>query len=111
MKEHMNYETKPKVRATTVLALRHGNQTALGADGQVTVGDIVMKHTARKLRMLHNNSIVAGFAGSVADAITLFEKFEGHLDKTHGNLRRAAVDLTKEWRTDRYLRRLEAMLL
>jgi ATP-dependent HslUV protease subunit HslV len=83
----------------------------MAADGQVTVGDVVLKHTARKLRTLHNDTVVAGFAGAVADALTLFEKFEAQLDRYRGNLRKAAVELTKEWRTDRYLRRLEAQLI
>lgn len=100
-----------KVRATTILAVRRNGAVALAGDGQVTVGDVVMKHTARKIRTLHDGKVLAGFAGAVADALTLFEKFEGHLEKHGGNLRRAAVEMAKEWRTDRYLRRLEAWLL
>jgi ATP-dependent HslUV protease subunit HslV len=99
------------VHATTIIAVHRDGQTAMAADGQVTVGDIVMKHTARKLRLLYNETVIAGFAGAVADALTLFEKFEGQLERYRGNLRKAAVELTKEWRTDRYLRRLEAQLL
>jgi ATP-dependent HslUV protease subunit HslV len=83
----------------------------MAGDGQVTFGDTVLKSTARKIRTIYNDEILAGFAGAVADALTLFEKFETQLDQYHGNLRKAAVELTKEWRTDRYLRRLEAQLL
>jgi ATP-dependent HslUV protease subunit HslV len=83
----------------------------MAGDGQVTVGDVVMKHTARKIRQLRDGQVLAGFAGSTADALTLFDKFEQMLDRYQGNLRRAAVELTKEWRTDKYLRRLEALLL
>lgn len=102
---------KSTVRATTILAVRRGGEVALAGDGQITVGDLVMKHTARKIRTLHKDRVLAGFAGAVADALTLFEKFEGHLEKHAGNLRRSAVEMAKEWRTDRYLRRLEAWLL
>jgi ATP-dependent HslUV protease subunit HslV len=94
-----------------VIAVRREGQVAMAGDGQVTVGDVVMKHTARKIRTLHNGQVLAGFAGGVADALTLFDKFEGYLEKHHGNLRRAAVELAKEWRTDRFLRRLEAQLV
>ena len=99
------------VRSTTIVGVHRDGQTAMAADGQVTVGDVVMKHTARKLRLLYNDSVVAGFAGAVADALTLFEKFESQLGHYRGNLRKAAVELTKEWRTDRFLRRLEAQLI
>lgn len=99
------------VRATTILAVRRNGQVAMAGDGQVTVGDAVMKHTARKIRLLRDGTVLAGFAGSTADALTLFEKFEAQLEKYQGNLRKAAVELTKEWRTDKYLRRLEAMLI
>lgn len=99
------------VHATTILAVHRDGQTAMAADGQVTIGDVVMKHTARKLRLLYNETVIAGFAGAVADALTLFEKFEAQLERYRGNLRKAAVELTKEWRTDRYLRRLEAQLI
>ena len=95
---------------TTILSVRRGNQVALGGDGQVTLGHIVVKGTARKVRRLHNNKILAGFAGGTADAFTLFEHFEAQLEKHSGHLQRAAVELAKEWRTDRMLRRLEAML-
>lgn len=83
----------------------------MAGDGQVTFGETILKSTARKIRTIHDDQILAGFAGAVADALTLFEKFEAQLDQYHGNLRKAAVELTKEWRTDRYLRRLEAQLL
>jgi ATP-dependent HslUV protease, peptidase subunit HslV len=84
---------------------------AMAGDGQVTVGDVVMKHSARKLRKLHGDRVLAGFAGAVADALTLFDKFEAQLQRNKGNLRKSAVELTKEWRTDRFLRRLEAQLI
>ena len=99
-----------RIRATTILAVRRNGQVAIGGDGQVTVGDIVMKHTAMKVRTLYHGQILAGFAGAVADALTLFERFESHVEKHHGQLRRAAVELAKDWRTDRFLRRLEAQL-
>ncbi len=99
------------MRATTILAVRRADGVAMAGDGQVTVGDMVMKHTARKIRRLAGGRALAGFAGSTADALTLFDKFEAMMDRYQGNLRRAAVELTKEWRTDKYLRRLEAMLL
>jgi ATP-dependent HslUV protease subunit HslV len=83
----------------------------MAGDGQVTMGDVVVKHTAQKVRLLHHDQIVAGFAGAVADALTLFDRFEAQLDRHGGNLRRSAVDLAKEWRTDRFLRRLEAQLI
>ncbi len=95
---------------TTILSVRRGNQVALGGDGQVTLGNIVIKATARKIRRLHNDQILAGFAGGTADAFTLFERFEAKLEKHQGQLLRAAVELAKDWRTDRMLRRLEAML-
>ena len=96
---------------TTIVSARRGNQVALGGDGQVTLGHIVIKASARKVRRLYHDRVVAGFAGAGADAITLFERFEQKLEKVGGNLRRAAVELAKDWRTDRYLRRLEAMML
>jgi ATP-dependent HslUV protease subunit HslV len=96
---------------TTIVSVRRGNQVALGGDGQVTLGQTVMKGNARKVRRLHDDQVLAGFAGGTADAFTLFERFEGMLEKYHGNLTRAAVELAKEWRSDRALRRLEAMLL
>ena len=99
------------IHATTILAVRQGGTVAMAGDGQVTVGEMVMKHHARKIRRLLGGRVLAGFAGSTADALTLFDKFEAMLERYQGNLRRAAVELTKEWRTDKYLRRLEAMLL
>ena len=95
---------------TTILSVRRGNSVALGGDGQVTLGNIVVKATARKVRRLYNDQILAGFAGGTADAFTLFERFEAKLEQYQGNLLRAAVELAKDWRTDRMLRRLEAML-
>jgi ATP-dependent HslUV protease subunit HslV len=93
------------------VAVKRDEQVALAGDGQVTIGDVVLKHNARKLRTLYDGQVIAGFAGAVADALTLFAKFETQLDTWDGNLRKAAVELTKEWRTDRYLRRLEAQLI
>ena len=95
---------------TTILSVRRGSQVALGGDGQVTLGNIVVKATARKVRRIHHDRILAGFAGGTADAFTLFERFEAKLDKHQGHLLRSAVELAKDWRTDRILRRLEAML-
>ena len=95
---------------TTIVSVRRGNLVALGGDGQVTLGNIVVKATARKVRKLHHNQVLAGFAGATADAFTLFERFEAKLEKHQGHLVRAAIELTKDWRTDRVLRRLEAML-
>jgi len=97
-------------RGTTILSVRRGNQVALGGDGQVTLGNIVIKATARKVRRIHHDKILAGFAGGTADAFTLFERFEAKLDKHQGHLLRAAVELAKDWRSDRILRKLEAML-
>jgi ATP-dependent HslUV protease subunit HslV len=97
-------------RGTTILSVRRGSVVALGGDGQVTLGNIVIKSTARKVRRLYNEQILAGFAGGTADAFTLFERFEAKLEKHQGNLLRSAVELAKDWRTDRMLRRLEAML-
>src|SRR5512133_3203273 len=96
------------VHATTVLGVRRDGVVALAGDGQVTVGDVVLKHGARKIRSLYDGAVIAGFAGAVADALTLFAKFESQLKANDGNLRKAAVELAKEWRTDRYLRRIEA---
>jgi len=101
----------PKTRATTVLVVRSGGKIVMGSDGQVTMGQTVVKSTARKLRRLGDGKIIAGFAGSAADGLTLFEKLEGKLKESSGNLMRAAVELAKDWRTDRVLRRLEALLL
>jgi len=95
---------------TTILSVRRGNSVAIGGDGQVTLGNIVVKASARKIRRLYNDQILAGFAGGTADAFTLFERFEAKLEQYQGNLLRAAVELAKDWRTDRMLRRLEAML-
>ncbi|HEY1182387.1 MAG TPA: ATP-dependent protease subunit HslV [Rhodocyclaceae bacterium] len=95
---------------TTILSVRRGNAVALGGDGQVTLGNIVVKASARKVRKLYQDRILAGFAGGTADAFTLFERFESKLEKHQGNLLRSAVELAKDWRTDRMLRRLEAML-
>jgi len=103
--------SSPKTRSTTVLVVRSGGKVVMGSDGQVTMGQTVVKSTARKLRRLGDGKIVAGFAGSAADGLTLFEKFEGKLKEASGNLMRAAVELAKDWRTDRVLRRLEALLL
>jgi ATP-dependent HslUV protease subunit HslV len=97
-------------RGTTILSVRRGNEVALGGDGQVTLGNIVIKSTARKIRRLYQEKVLAGFAGGTADAFTLFERFEAKLDKHSGHLMRSAVELAKDWRTDRMLRRLEAML-
>jgi ATP-dependent HslUV protease subunit HslV len=96
---------------TTILSVRRGKRVALGGDGQVTLGNVVVKATARKVRRLYHDKILAGFAGGTADAFTLFERFEAKLDKHQGNLMRGAVELAKDWRTDRFLRRLEAMLV
>ena len=95
---------------TTILSVRRGKRVAMGGDGQVTLGNIVVKASARKVRRIHHGRILAGFAGGTADAFTLFERFEGQLEKHQGHLVRAAVELAKEWRTDRSLSRLEAML-
>jgi ATP-dependent HslUV protease, peptidase subunit HslV len=97
--------------ATTILAVKRGAQVAVAGDGQVTVGDVVMKHKAAKVRRLYRDQIVVGFAGAVADAFTLFDKFEQQLERHQGHLLRASVGLSKEWRTDKYLRHLEAMLV
>lgn len=95
---------------TTILSVRRGNRVVIGGDGQVTMGNTVMKSNARKVRRIYKDQIIAGFAGGTADAFTLFERFEGKLEKHQGNLTRAAVELAKDWRTDRILRRLEALL-
>ena len=98
------------LRGTTVLSVRRDDKVVIGGDGQVTLGDTRMKGNARKVRRLHDGQVLAGFAGGTADAFTLFERFEGKLQKHQGNLLRSAVELAKDWRTDRMLRRLEAML-
>ena len=96
---------------TTIVSVRRGGLVALGGDGQVTLGNIVVKATARKIRRLHHDKVLAGFAGATADAFTLFERFEAKLEKHQGHLVRSAIELTKDWRTDRVLRRLEALVL
>ena len=99
------------MHATTILCVRRNGRTAIAGDGQVTVGDTVMKHNARKVRKLYSDKVLAGFAGATADAFTLFEKFEAKLEEYRGNLTRAAVELAKDWRTDKVLRRLEALMI
>ncbi len=101
-----------EMHATTIFAIQHNGQCAMSGDGQVTLGNaVIMKHRAKKVRKLYNDQVLAGFAGSVADAFTLFEKFEGKLQAFNGNLTRAAVELAQEWRSDKVLRKLEAMLI
>jgi ATP-dependent HslUV protease, peptidase subunit HslV len=102
---------KRLIRSTTVLSVRLGGTVVLAGDGQVTLGESVIKHTAKKIRRLYNDKILSGFAGSTADAFTLFSRFEAKLEQYHGNLGRAAVELAKDWRTDKFLRHLEALLL
>ncbi len=102
---------RQNIRSTTVVAIRHRGKVVVAADGQVTLGNTIMKHNARKIRRLYNNRVITGFAGATADAFALFEKLESHLEACNGNLVRAAVELAKEWRTDKFLRRLEAMLV
>jgi ATP-dependent HslUV protease subunit HslV len=102
---------KRLIRSTTVLSVRRNGSVVLAGDGQVTLGESVIKHSAKKIRRLYNEKILAGFAGSTADAFTLFSRFEGKLEQYHGNLGRAAVELAKDWRTDKFLRHLEALLL
>lgn len=99
------------MHGTTILAVRRNGKTAIAGDGQVTVGATVMKHNAKKVRKMYNNKVLAGFAGATADAFTLFEKFESKLEQFHGNLTRASVELAKDWRTDKVLRRLEALMI
>lgn len=112
--EHINESSAPRtrqqIRSTTVVGIRHNGSVVLGSDGQATMGDTVMKRSAQKVRSLHNGSILAGFAGATADAFTLFERFEEKLQQYGGNVTRSAVELAKDWRTDRYLRKLEALL-
>jgi ATP-dependent HslUV protease, peptidase subunit HslV len=100
----------PVFHGTTILGVKKGNKTALGGDGQVTMGDTIVKEKAKKVRRLYKDTVIAGFAGATADAFTLFDKFEKKLEQYHGNLYRSAVELGKDWRTDKYLRRLEALL-
>ncbi|MHA2610072.1 MAG: ATP-dependent protease subunit HslV [bacterium JZ-2024 1] len=97
--------------ATTVLVVRRNGKVVMASDGQVTIGDTIVKHNASKIRRLYNGSVLAGFSGSVADSLALFTRFEKHLEASRGKLRKAAVELAKDWRTDKYLRRLEALLL
>jgi ATP-dependent HslUV protease subunit HslV len=104
-------QKRERIRSTTVLCVRKDNKVVLAADGQVTMGESVVKHNAKKTRRLYNDKIIAGFAGSTADALSLFGRFENKLQEYHGNLPRAAVELAKEWRTDRSLRHLEALLI
>lgn len=99
------------IRGTTIVAVSRDGRVAMAGDGQVTLGATVLKHTARKIRRLHEDRVLAGFAGATADAFTLFERFEGKLGEYRGNMRRAAVELAKEWRTDRVLRRLDALMV
>ena len=99
------------LHGTTILAIRHSGKVVVVGDGQVSLGQTVMKHSARKIRKLHHDRVIAGFAETTADAFTLFEKFEAKLEQFNGNLKRAAVELAKDWRTDRILRRLEALLI
>jgi ATP-dependent HslUV protease subunit HslV len=108
--ENMTDKFEFNPHGTTILAVRRNGAIAMGGDGQVTLGNTVMKGNARKVRRLYNDKVLAGFAGGTADAFTLFERFEGKLEK-YGNLTRAAIELAKDWRSDRYLRRLEALLL
>jgi ATP-dependent HslUV protease subunit HslV len=98
------------VRSTTIVGLRHNGKVAIGGDGQVSYDETILKEKANKIRSMYDGQVLAGFAGSAADALTLFERFEAKLDEFEGNLPRAAVDLAKEWRTDKYLRRLEALM-
>src|SRR5512140_211402 len=109
MKRHMTRNSR--IRSTTVLCVRRDSQVVMAGDGQVTMGETVIKHTAKKIRRLYNEKVLAGFAGSTADAFALTERFQSKLEQYHGNLQRAAVELAKEWRTDRILRHLEALLL
>ena len=107
----MTKEQSPKIRSTTVLLVRRDGQVALAGDGQVTMGETVMKASAKKVRRLYNDKILAGFAGATGDAFSLLTRFEGKLEQYHGNLERAAIELSKEWRTDKILRHLEALLV
>jgi ATP-dependent HslUV protease subunit HslV len=100
-----------KIRATTILSVRHQGKVVMAGDGQISIGQTVMKSGARKVRRLHHDTVLAGFAGSTADALTLFDRCESKLQEFNGNLRRAAVEMARDWRTDRVLRRLEAMLV
>ena len=110
-RSRLNHPNRPQIRSTTVLAVRRNDHVAVAGDGQVTFDKTVMKASARKVRRLYNDKIIAGFAGSTADAFTLFTRFEAKLEQYHGQLQRAAVEMGKEWRTDKYLRHLEALLI
>lgn len=103
--------SKMKIRSTTIVAVKRGEEVALAGDGQVSLGDTVLKHSAKKVRRLYQNRVLAGFAGSVADAQTLADRFESKLESCSGNLTRAAIEFAKDWRTDRMMRRLEAMMI
>ncbi len=104
-------KSENKIRSTTVLCVKHNDKVVMGADGQVSLGNTVLKHGARKIRRLYHDKVLAGFAGSTSDAFSLFQRFEGKLEEYNGNISRAAIELSKEWRTDKILRRLEAMLI
>lgn len=106
-----NQEKENKIRSTTILCVRQKDVVVIGGDGQVSLGNTTLKHGAKKIRRLYNNQVLAGFAGSTSDAFALFQRFEGKLEEYNGNISRAAIELSKEWRTDRILRRLEAMLI
>ena len=109
--ERAGSETRPRIRSTTVICVRRGTSVVMAADGQVTMGEAVFKHTAKKIRRLYQDKILAGFAGSTADAFSLFSRFESKLEQYAGNLGRSAVELAKDWRTDKMLRSLEALLV
>lgn len=111
MNSRSQHSIYPEVRSTTVLGVIRDGKASLGADGQVSFGNTVMKHSAKKVRKVYNNSVMVGFAGATADAFTLLQRFEEKLESHRGNLMRSAIELARDWRTDRYLRRLEAMLI
>lgn len=111
MKQEPRLPKIPKIRSTTVLLVQRNGQLAMAGDGQVTLGETVMKGNARKVRRIYNNTVLCGFAGATADAFALLSKFEGKLEQYQGQLERASIELTKEWRTDKYLRHLEALLI
>ena len=106
----MSIDKDSQFHGTTILCVRKNGKVAIGGDGQVTLGHTVMKHNAKKIRTMYNENVLAGFAGATADAFTLFEKFEGKIETYRGNITRSAVELAKEWRTDKILRRLEALI-
>lgn len=110
-KGKQNMPSTQPLHGTTILAVRRGKQVAVAGDGQITMKDTVMKHRAKKVRRIYKDRIIVGFAGATADALNLYERFEGKLEQFNGNMTRAAVELAKEWRTDKYLRRLEAILV